>query len=362
MGETHIVPHCATPLLELHRELGAEVAERQGVLVPAAYAGVAEEVEAVREACGLVDRSWIDRLEIAGPDRQRFLSGMVTCEVRDLGPEGGAYGFLTSRKGGIVADFGLLALAESFWLELPAGRGEPVAEHLGRYVLADRVELRPLDDVLPLTVIGALARKTLREAIDGGIPPAAETRWGHAPVELAATRVRLANRPLLGAEAWTLWTPVADAPAVLRELLRLPGVRPLGYDALDTVRLEAGVAWWGRDYDESSLPQETGLDEALNFTKGCYLGQEVVARIHYRGGVARRLCGLQFDGDEPPAEGTELLLDGRPVGRVGSVAVSPTLEGPVGLAMVQKRGAEPGTRLEVAGDGEAEVTELPLVD
>ncbi len=362
MAEPQTLPERAIPLLDLHRELGARVAERQGVLVAAAFASVADEVETLRDGCGLVDRSWIDRLEIGGVDRQRFLSGMVTCEVRDLSPEGGAYGFLTSRKGGIVADFGLLALPESFWLELPPGRGEPVAEHLGRYVLADRVELRSLDQVLPLTLIGAGARKALREAAVGKLPPAADARWGHSPLEVAGARVRLANRPLLGAEAWTVWTPREDAPAVVRALLDLPDVRPVGYDALDTLRLEAGIAWWGRDYDESNLPQETGLDEALNFTKGCYLGQEVVARIHYRGGVNRKLCGVEFDGDEPPPEGTELLLDGRPVGRVGSVAVSPTLEGPVGLAMVQKRGAEPGTRLEVAGDGEAEVTELPLVD
>ncbi len=362
MAETRTVPDRMMPLLDLHRELGARVAERQGVLVPTAYAPVAEEVEGVREGCGLVDRSWIDRLEMRGADRQRFLSGLVTCEVRELGPEGGAYGFLTSRKGGIVADFGLLALAESFWLELPSGRGAPVVEHLEKYVLAERVEVAGLERMLPLTLIGEAARKVLREALDGGIPPAAEARWGHALIELADTRIRLANRPLLGAEAWTLWTPREAASQVLRALLDLPEVRPVGYDALDTLRLEAGVAWWGRDYDESNLPQETGLDEALNFTKGCYLGQEVVARIHYRGGVARRLCGLQFDGDEPPPEGTELLLEGRPVGRVGSVAVSPVLEGPVGLAMLHKRGAEPGTRLEVAGDGEAEVTELPLVD
>ncbi len=362
MAATQTLPDRAVPLLDLHRELGARVAERQGTLVPTAYAPVAEEVDTVREACGLVDRSWIDCLEIVGADRERFLSGMVTCEVRDLAPEGGAYGFLTSRKGGVVADFGLLALEDRFWLELPPGRGEPVAGHLGKYVLADRVELRALDRFLPLTLVGEGARKVLREATGGAVPPAAETRWGHAAIELAGASVRLSNRPLLGAEAWTVWTVLADGPKVLRALLELPGVLPVGYDALDTIRLEAGIAWWGRDYDESNLPQETGLDEALNFTKGCYLGQEVVARLHYRGGVARKLCGLEFDGDEPPPEGTELLLDGRPVGKVGSVAVSPTLEGPVGLAMLQKRAFEPGTRLDVAGGGEAEVTELPLVD
>lgn len=346
-------------LHDLHARLGAETGDRAGTRVPVAYGSVAEEVEILREACGWVDRSWIDRLEIAGADRQRFLNGMVTCEVRDLGEGGGAYGFVTSRKGGVLADFALLELGDRFLLELAPGRAAAVAEHLGAYVLADRVEIRPAGDRLPLTLAGPRAREVLRELV-GALPPAAESRWGHAPAEAAGRPVIVASRPLLGVETWTVWTAAGDAAAVAEAALEA-GASPVGYDALDTVRIEAGIPCWGRDYDDSNLPQETGLDEALNFTKGCYLGQEVVARIHYRGGVNRTLRGLQFDGDEPPEEGTELLLEGRPVGKVGSATLSPALEGPVGLAILHKRGAEPGTRLEVAGDGEAEVSELPLV-
>lgn len=356
----------STPLLGLHRELGAETGERMGARVPVSYAPVPEEVEVLRTGCGLVDRTWIDVLELSGPDRERFLNGLVTCEVRGLGEGGGAFGFVTVRKGGVLADFALLALPDRFRLELPPGRGEAVAEHLGTYLLADRVEvhraLGRAQGAVPLTLAGAGSRAALRGLLDEDFPAGAETRWGHAEVRLAGRPVRLAHRPLLGVEAWTLWV---EEPAAAREVaeavLAADGVSPVGFDALDTVRIEAGVPWWGRDYDDSNLPQETGLEEALNFTKGCYLGQEVVARIHYRGGVNRLLRGLQFDGAEPPAEGTGLLLEGRTVGRVGSVAQSPTLEGPVGLAILHKRGAEPGTRLDLEGGGEAEVAELPLV-
>jgi folate-binding protein YgfZ len=266
---------------------------------------------------------------------------------------------VTSRKGGVLADFALLELGDRFLLELPPGRADAVADHLGLYVLADRVEIGRADDRLPLTLAGPRAREILR-GLMGALPPAAETRWGHGPAEIADRPVMVASRPLLGVDSWTLWASAEDAAAVALAVLAA-GAAPVGFDALDTVRIEAGIAWWGRDYDDSNLPQETGLDEALNFTKGCYLGQEVVARIHYRGGVNRTLRGLQFDGDEPPEEGTELLLDGRPVGTVGSAALSPALEGPVGLAVLHKRGAEPGTRLDLAGGGEAEVSELPLV-
>jgi len=351
----------ATPLADLHRELGAELAERAGTLVAAAYGPVPDEVELLREECCLIDRSWVDLLEIRGEDRERFLSGMVTCEVRELGPGGGAYGFFTNRKGGVLADFVLMSFADHFQIELPPGRARAVDDHLSPYVLAERVKIVATESPVPLTVAGPLAKRVLRDLMDGALPAAAESRWGHGEVDIASVPVRVASRPLLGVEAWTVWAPIEDAAGVARVLLEA-GANPVGYDALETVRIEAGIPLWGADYDGSNLPQETGLDEGLNFTKGCYLGQEVVARVHYRGGVNRRIVGLEFDGDEPPARGTELLLENRPVGRVGSVAVSPILEGPIGLAMVHKRAAEPGTRLQVADGGEAEVAELPFVD
>jgi folate-binding protein YgfZ len=353
-------------LAELHRELGGELAERWQpageVLVPVDYGSVPDEVELLREGCCLVDRCWLDVLEITGQDRERFLSGMVTCEVRELGPAGGTYGFFTTRKGGVLADFALLSIEDRLLLELPPGRAPAVSDHLKGYILADRVEPKISSELLPLLVAGPEAKHVLRELLGGALPAGAELRWGHGPAEIDSVPVRLANRPLLGVDAWTVWVAAEGAEVVARALLGA-GARPAGYDALQTVRIEAGIPLWGLDYDESNLPQETGLDEGLNFTKGCYLGQEVVARIHYRGGVNRRIVGIEIDGDEPPATGTELLLDGKPVGKVGSVTLSPNLEGPIGLALVHKKAAEPGTRLQVAGDGgEVEVEELPFVE
>ncbi|MGD2115671.1 MAG: glycine cleavage T C-terminal barrel domain-containing protein [Acidobacteriota bacterium] len=355
-------PHLA----ELHRELGGRLEERPtasgSALVPVEYGSVPDEVELLREECCLADRCWVDVLEISGADRERFLSGMVTCEVRELGPAGGTFGFVTTRKGGVLTDFALLSLEERFLLELPAGRAQALSDHLGGYILADRVAPKVATDLAPLLVAGPEAKHLLRNLLGGALPAGAELRWGHGPAEIESVPVRVANRPLLGVDAWTVWVATEGAEAVARALLDA-GAHPAGYDALETVRIEAGIPLWGPDYDESNLPQEAGLDEGLNFTKGCYLGQEVVARIHYRGGVNRRIVGIEIDGDEPPATGTELLLDGKVVGRVGSVALSPNLEGPIGLAMVHKKAAEPGTRLQVAGDGgEVEVEELPFVE
>jgi len=349
-------------LTGLHRELGADLVEWLGTVVPGDYGSFPEEVEQLRQACCLTDRSAIDRLEMRGADRERFLSGMVTCDVRELGAEGGVYGFFTSRKGGVLADFALLSFEDRFLLELPPGRGEAIADHLRTYILADRVELAAVEEVVvPLAVAGRQAKRLLRELLGDDFPAAADGRWGHGAATIASVPVTLASRPLLGVDAWTLWVAAEDADTVARALLDA-GARPAGMKALDAVRIEAGIPLWGLDYDESYLPQEVGPDEALNFTKGCYLGQEVVARIHYRGGVNRRLVGLEFDGDEPPETGTDLFAEGKPVGKVGSVAISSILEGPIGLAVVHKKAAEPGTRLDVDGDGEAEVAALPFVE
>jgi folate-binding protein YgfZ len=130
--------------------------------------------------------------------------------------------------------------------------------------------------------------------------------------------------------------------------------------AVEVVRVEAGAPRFGAEFGPDHFPQETGLEDAVSYTKGCYLGQEVIARIHYRGGVNRRLCGLEFGG-APPLAGTELGFEGRPAGTIGTALWSPTLGRAVGLALLHRRAAATGTLLAVATGGVATVRDLPLV-
>lgn len=316
-------------------------------------ADVDAEHRALREACGLVDRAWRRGLEMTGDDRLRFLNGLVTCDVKSLAAGGGVYGFFTQVKGRVLADVTVLALADSLWLELPADRTEEVAAHLGKYVIVDRVEIGPLAGRVPLALIGPGAAATL-----GAEPPAAV--YGHREAQVHGTRVRVVREAGLGVPAWTLWTP-EDEAAALTERLVEHGARPVGRRAWERLRVEAGRPLFGQDFGPDHFPQETGLEaEAVSYTKGCYLGQEVVARIHYRGGVNRHLRGLRFDGfdDEAAPLGQEIVHDGREAGTVTSAVRSPTL-GHVGLAVVHKR-VEPGTRVGVGGAGGAEVVALPF--
>jgi folate-binding protein YgfZ len=351
----------------------------QGATAGAGDAGrpgrLAEEYAAIRRGCGLAARppaAGADTMEMIGPDRHRFLNAYVTCEVKGLAVGQGTYGFFTSAQGRILADVVVLAHEDRFWLELPPGRQEAIAEHLRKYLIADRVEMRPLGDALPLTLAGPGAEAVLAAAeIAPGFALPREP-WAHARTVVAGVEIVVQRTERLGVPALTLWVPAAQIEPLRERLLTWSGrggsgelVRPVpvGREVLEVVRTEAGLPRFGQDFGPPNFPQETGATEAaVSFTKGCYLGQEVVARIHYRGGVQKTLCGLVFDGQAVAEPGTALLFEGREAGIVGTAVHSLALDRPIGLAILHRRAAAPGSRLELAGGGPPEVRALPLVD
>ncbi len=321
------------------------------------------EYLALREACGLIDRAPIGRLTLSGPDRVRFLNGFVTCDAASLEPGRGVYGFVTQIKGRVIADLVVLALEDRLWLELPEGTGEEIAAHLHKYVIADQVGIRTLDEVIPLTLIGPRATDVL-----AGVEALPEETFGHCRVSILGCEVRVVRGPELGVPVWTLWAPAAGAEAFSAALLErgeASGLRAVGRRAFEILRVEAGRPLFGQDFGADNFPQEIavgqpGMEEAVSYTKGCYLGQEVVARIHHRGGVQRLLRGLVFAPGAGDPIGGKLLHDGREAGLVTSAVESPARGRILGLAVLHQRAAEPGTRIGIAGGGDAEVVALPF--
>lgn len=363
-------------LASLHRELG-------GVLRPLAPGGevtahygdrdaeyrllTAGGADRAAGACALLERSWGELLQMTGPDRGRFLGGLVTCAVKDLAPGDGRYGFVTSGKGKVLADLTVLATEDRFLLDLPPGRGAEVRDHVLKYRIADRVELEPLADVVVLTLAGTGAAAFLGEH---GRPPegaggAAASRlpaapWQHRELVVAGHPARVVLRGLSPVPAYDLRVQAGTAEALFRALLAA-GASAVGFEAWEAARVEAGLPRFGPDFDEDHLPQETGLEEAaVDYEKGCYLGQEVVARIHYRGGVNKGLRGLDLGEAPPPAPGTRVLHDGRAAGTLGTALVSPRLGRTVALAILHRRVGEAGARVEVEGAGPATVRDLPF--
>ena len=344
--------------LEIGPAQPAEIAP--GLVAVASYGRPEAEHRALRRGCGLVDRLWVDHLEVTGEDRARFLNGMVTGDTKTLAAGEGRFVFFTSAQGRVLAEARVVALADSLLLELPAGRAEPIAEHLSRYIVADRVEVAPRPDLRSLGLVGPAAAAAAARVASGAKPPV--DRWSALEAEWEGAPLILAREERLGGPAFTVRVTERAAQAVAAGLVGDGGggaPRPVGFLAAEALRIEAGMARFGPDFGDERFPQEVGETDALDFEKGCYLGQEVVARIHYRGKVNHRLCGLRLGEAEPPPAGGAVTLAGEPVGRAGSAARSPRVGETIALAVLHRK-AEIGVAVEAAGLA-AEVVELPFV-
>jgi folate-binding protein YgfZ len=322
-----------------------------GVRTVRDFGDPAGEHRALSESCGLVDLGWMASAALGGADRHRFLNGYLTCDVAGLEPGQGSYGFFTDLKGRILADAAVAATREALCLLLPPGRREAILEHLRRFVLADRVEATAVEEDL-LGLVGPGAAELLLAA---GLP-APEAPWSVDVAEAESLRIqRLGHR---GAPAYLLALERSAGGRWAERLLQA-GAVAAGWTALETLRVEAGEPRFGADFGPETLPQETGLEDAVAYTKGCYLGQEVVARLHYRGRPQRGLVGLEIGAPEPPVSGSGLTLEGEEVGRVGSAVASLRFPGRIlGLGIVHRK-ATPGTALGVSTGGGALVRALP---
>ncbi len=304
------------------------------------------EDRAVRDGCGLLDRSERGKLAFSGGEPKAFLQGQVTNDVEALTPGRGCYAALLSPKGKILGDLRILDAGAELLLDTERSALQAIfnALHLARLGFDAELHKRTLQRGL-LSLAGPDARRLAgAEALEA-------EEHAHAPIELEG----IAARAIVTDVGVDLLCDAQDAEA-LAAALRERGAVPVTEAAFETLRVERGRPRYGVDLDETTIPQEAGLNErAVSFTKGCYVGQETVARLHYKGKPNRRLRGLRLSS--PLASGTELTLEGKPVARLGSVVDSPA-HGPIGLALV-RREAEPGATLR-AGEVSATVVELPF--
>ncbi|MET0684105.1 MAG: folate-binding protein [Solirubrobacteraceae bacterium] len=304
----------------------------------------ADALRAMTEACALVDRSERGKLALTGGEAKEFLHGQVSNDIEGLEPGQGCYAAFLTPKGKMLGDLRVLDTGDELLLDCERVALQELFNMIRRFKLGRDVELhkRTLESAL-LSLIGPRAR-----AVAGDVPAEEHAHrvgeLGGAPVRLIATD--LGVDVLCAAE---------DAGAV-RAALLAAGAVPADEDAAEIRRVETGRPRYGVDLDDSVIPQEAGLnDRAVSFSKGCYVGQETVARLHWRGKPNRHLRGLRLDG--PVETGEPLVLGEREVGRLGTVVESPG-HGWIALALV-RREAEPGAELR-AGERTATVVELPF--
>jgi folate-binding protein YgfZ len=300
------------------------------------------QYRAIRQEAGLLDRSDRPRISVAGSEAAEFLQGQVTNDVEALEPGDGRYALLLDRKGKIRADMRVLRLgADAFLIDTEPESGETLRGHLGTYNIGRDAAVEP--DPEPGELFSLLGPMTAQ--LLGGVALGPE--HSHREVVVAGARCR-AIATAAGAD---LLVP-ADGAEAVREWLLAEGAAPIGEDAAEIARVEAGRPRIGRETGPQTMPAEAGLEErAVDFAKGCYIGQEPVARLHYKGRPNRHLRRLR--AASPLAAGDPVSSGDRELGTVGTAVVSPA-SGPLALAIL-RREAEPGGEVTVGADVTATV-------
>jgi folate-binding protein YgfZ len=351
-------------LHEFHRVAGAVFAEVNGQEVVAHYGDWLAEYAALREGAGILDLSFRGRLCVLGADAQRFLNGQVTNNVKDLQIGDGCYAALVSAKGKLHSDLNIYRLENEMLLDFEPGLSESVARRLEKFVIAEDVQVI---DAAPhygvLSVQGPKAAEVVGSLSPKFILPA-KTMAANKVEEEALGEIYLASQPRLRNPGLDLFVPTAAMNGAVERLLTQGG-RLCGWQALETARIEVGVPRFGADMDETNLAPEALDTRAISYAKGCYIGQEVIARIRTYGQVAKSLRGLRLGGNgkEPPSKGTKLFLGEKEVGSITSAVWSPALETIIALGYVRREANQTGTELEARtpeGSLPARIVDVPF--
>src|SRR5262245_5107738 len=332
-----------------HKSNGARFVERDVWLLPAHFGNSAAEYAAVRSAAGLMDLSYRGLLQVTGPDRLAFLQGMLSNDLRILKPFTGQYATLLTQQGKVIADVRVLCAINSFYLDFLEALKEKIVAHLNRYLVADEVEIADRsNEYATLTIQGPQSEVLLGQLVGQAELPAHPLQ--HAMANIDAAAICIVHASHTGENGFDLIGPTAKLPNIAQKLTETGkqfSAAWVGEEAQNILRIEAGIARYGVDFTEDNLLLEVGLDNAVSFNKGCYLGQEIVERVRSRGHVNKKLVGLTFESQKSASPGDVIAFTDRPVGTITSSVHSPALGRPIALGYVHKECWSPDTRLTV---------------
>lgn len=340
--------------LQAHSEgLGAaSVGEYHGATTAARFGDLREEIAVLRSGCGVYDLGFRAKFSLAGEDRVRWLNGMVTNNIRDLAVGHGVYAFLLNPQGRILGDLYAYNRGESIAVDADLGQAEKILATFDHYIIMDDVEVKNLSEDLTTLGIGGPRSRVTLTAAGLAIPEMQNLQiesvsWGGVHCSLVRGE----------RENYEIWLPAKDVRQLWDSLLAA-GATPVGYEALELERIQSGVPAYGTDIRERDLPQETEQGRALNFNKGCYVGQEIVERIRSRGAVHRKFIG--FLADAPVTPGSKVAANGKDIGEITSVAALPDSENrTIALGYIRREIGAPGREVMI-GTTKAMVVQLPL--
>lgn len=352
-----------SPALHLHEQAGAEIEEVHGWRLATAYSSVAEEYDALRQAAGLVDRSHWGRLRVEGKDALDLMDRLSTNKLVDLEVGQGLPSVLTSNKGRILDLLFVLRQSDHLLVMTSPENRQKVADWIDFYTFVEDVTVRDVtEETAMLAVTGPKAAELL-QSLGVGRPDL----YHASPASIGGTDALVVRTDFVGLPGYEMVAPDEHGSQLwdeIRDAGSLSGVKPAGLDALEAVRIERGIPVYGKELSEEVNPLEATLKEYVSFNKGCYIGQEVVARLNTYDKVQRRLVGLSWGFPDSLPNQAVIKAAGKTVGKTTSAAVSPGSGKGIGLAYVVNSALDSGSELTIdVGDGEplpVRVRELPV--
>jgi folate-binding protein YgfZ len=352
----------SNPLRDTHAKSGAELSLWFGSDLPHRYVGFEREYAWATQAVALLDTNFHSYAWLDGPDRVRYLNAITTNNVKDLAPGHGNVGLLLNPQGHILAELRTYALADRLLIVSHGAVWQRTLETLDKFIIMDDVTLDDASARLgSLAVEGPRTAVLLHEMC--GLKLDAMGAHSHREVQIGSVSARVLRQSYFARPGVEFLAAREHLPALWQMLaaaVHKAGGGPVGFEVLNSLRLEAGVPWFGYDFDDMVIPHEAALELShINYSKGCYTGQEIVERVRARGHVIRRRTAARFSSSTAPVADTPLEMEGKEVGFVSSAAFSPLLGCPIGFAYIRREHQAPGTSLHFEA-GTAEVIELPL--
>lgn len=363
-----------TPLHHIYEQLGATFAERhQGWDIAVQFTDSVSEHQAVRKSVGIVDVSYRSRHQLTGEDRGKFLHRIISNDVESLSVGQGTYAMLLTHRGKIIADLNIYVLEDAITIDTAPETAENLFDELDKYIIADDVELSDVtEEISAVAVHGPKSSELVQSVLTMSDLAALPER--HSCVrEVDAFfqhPVVCVRTDATGEVGYTLYT-ATESLGSLWEALMTQGaqfnVQPIGWNALESLRIEAGIPRYGTELTDAIIPLEAELEHAIDFEKGCYIGQEIVARMKYRGHPNRLLRGIEIDDRSTSQDdcelrpGAKVFNAGKEVGWVTSATFAPTLGKKIALGYVRIAVTEAGSRVQIeTSDGYVDATVVLL--
>jgi len=336
--------------------------EYRGAATAARFGDPEEEFEALLHGCAVYDLGYRSRIRVTGEDRVRWLNGMVTNNIRDLAVQRGVYAFLLNPQGRILGDMYVFNAGDALIAETDRSQVEKILATFDHFIIMDDVELKDTgDEQTTIGMMGPKSHEILQTAgihISGMQPLQRVTASCSCDCGCVECSVIRGDNPL--GESYEIWLDAKDAVATWRALASA-GATPVGAEALERQRILAGMPLYGVDIRERDLPQETEQARALNFNKGCYVGQEIVERIRSRGSVHRTFAGFLLEPEVAMQAGAKISAEGKEAGEVTSIALlnTPLGERRIALGYIRREAGTAGQEVQIGG-AKGSVVRLPL--